>query len=51
VTKVFLAEMRQVAPGQFQALPGPRFESSRNVKRAEFSKTPRRVQSTSMFGE
>src|SRR2546423_2456479 len=32
----FPAEVREIAPGQFQALPGPRFEPTRTVKRAEF---------------
>ena len=34
--QAYPAEIRQVAPGQFVALPGPRFEPSRPVKRAEF---------------
>ncbi|MFY9622665.1 MAG: S8 family serine peptidase [Pyrinomonadaceae bacterium] len=34
--EAFPAEVRQIAPGQFQAIPGPRFEPSRVVKRAEF---------------
>ena len=32
----FPAEVRQIGPGQFQAMPGPRFEPNRVVKRAEF---------------
>ena len=30
------AEVRQIGPGQFVAVPGPRFEPTRAVKRAEF---------------
>ena len=30
----FPAEVREIAPGQFQALPGPRFEPETNVTRA-----------------
>lgn len=48
--EAFPAEMRQVAPGQFQALPGPRFEPSRNVKRAEFLNPASRLINL-MFGE
>jgi serine protease AprX len=36
VLEAFPAEVREVAPGQFQALPGPRFEPARAVKRGEF---------------
>lgn len=32
--EVYPAEVRQVAPGQFVALPGPRIEPSNNLKRA-----------------
>jgi hypothetical protein len=46
----FPAEVRQVAPGQFQALPGPRFEPSRNVKRVEFLNPATRLIAL-MFGE
>jgi hypothetical protein len=42
--------MRQVAPGQFQALPGPRFEPGRNVKRVEFLNPASRLINL-MFGE
>ena len=48
--EAFPAEMRQVAPGQFQALPGPRFEPSRNVLRAEFLNPASRLINL-MFGE
>jgi len=44
------AEIRQVAPGQFVAVPGPRFEPSRAVKRGEF--VPAMVKLVNlMFGE
>jgi hypothetical protein len=48
--EAFPAEMRQVAPGQFQTLPGPRFEPNRNVKRAEFLNPASRLINL-MFGE
>jgi serine protease AprX len=48
--EAFPAEVRQVAPGQFQALPGPRFEPGRMVKRAEFLNPATRLISL-MFGE
>ncbi len=48
--EAFPAEMRQVAPGQFQALPGPRFEPGRNVKRVEFLNPASRLINL-MFGE
>lgn len=48
--EAFPAEVRQVAPGQFQALPGPRFEPSRNVLRAEFLNPASRLINL-MFGE
>ncbi|HEX8844623.1 MAG TPA: S8 family serine peptidase [Pyrinomonadaceae bacterium] len=34
--ETFPAEIKQIGPGQFQALPGPRFEPTRAVKRVEF---------------
>ncbi len=34
--QAFPAELREIAPGQFQALPGPRFEPATKVKRADF---------------
>jgi serine protease AprX len=46
----FPAEVREVAPGQFQALPGPRFEPNRAVKRAEFLDPASRLINL-MFGE
>jgi serine protease AprX len=48
--EAFPAEVRQVAPGQFQALPGPRFEPDRNVKRVEFLNPASRLIAL-MFGE
>jgi len=34
--EAFPAEVKQIGPGQFVALPGPRFEPARGVKRSEF---------------
>jgi serine protease AprX len=48
--EAFPAEVKQVAPGQFQAFPGPRFEPSRIVKRAEFVNHATRLVNV-MFGE
>ena len=48
--EAFPAEVREVAPGQFQALPGPRFEPSRNVLRVEFLNPASRLINL-MFGE
>ncbi len=48
--EAFPAEVRQIAPGQFQAIPGPRFEPSRVVKRAEFLHPASRLINL-MFGE
>jgi serine protease AprX len=48
--EAFPAEVQQVAPGQFQALPGPRFEPNRIVKRAEFLNPASRLINL-MFGE
>ena len=48
--EAFPAEVRQIAPGQFQALPGPRFEPARIVKRAEFLSPASRMLNL-MFGE
>jgi hypothetical protein len=48
--EAFPAEVREVSPGQFQALPGPRFEPSRNVTRAEFLNPASRLIAL-MFGE
>jgi serine protease AprX len=36
VLQAFPAEIREIAPGQYQAIPGPRFEPARIVKRADF---------------
>jgi serine protease AprX len=48
--EAFPAGVRQVAPGQFQALPGPRFEPGRNVLRVEFLNPASRLINL-MFGE
>jgi serine protease AprX len=48
--EAFPAEVRQIAPGQFQALPGPRFEPNRFVKRSEFLNPASRLINL-MFGE
>ena len=48
--EAFPAEVRQIGPGQFQAIPGPRFEPSRVVKRAEFLHPASRLINL-MFGE
>ncbi len=48
--EAFPAEVKQVAPGQFQAFPGPRFEPGRVVKRAEFLNPASRLLNL-MFGE
>jgi serine protease AprX len=48
--EAFPAEVKQIAPGQFQALPGPRFEPDRIVKRAEFLNPASRLINV-MFGE
>ena len=48
--QAYPAEIRQVAPGQFVAVPGPRFEPSRAVKRAEFVPAISKLVSL-MFGE
>jgi hypothetical protein len=36
VLQAFPAQVVEIAPGQFQAVPGPRFEPSRAIKRGEF---------------
>jgi serine protease AprX len=36
VLQAFPAEVIEIAPGQYQAVPGPRFEPQRAVKRGEF---------------
>ena len=48
--QAYPAEVRQVAPGQFQALPGPRFEPGRSVKRSEFPGPMSKLLSE-LFGE
>ncbi|HVG19018.1 MAG TPA: S8 family serine peptidase [Blastocatellia bacterium] len=50
VMQAFPAELREIAPGQFQAIPGPRFEPARIVKRAEFLDPMLKVISI-LFGE
>ncbi|HEX8148190.1 MAG TPA: S8 family serine peptidase [Pyrinomonadaceae bacterium] len=48
--QAYAAEIRQVGPGQFVAVPGPRFEPARAVKRGEF--VPAMVKLiVTMFGE
>ena len=48
--QAYPAEVKQIAPGQFVAVPGPRFEPSRAVKRGEF--VPSMVKLiVNMFGE
>lgn len=48
--QAYPAEIRQIGPGQFVAVPGPRFEPARQVKRGEF--VPAMVKLVvSMFGE
>ncbi len=36
--EAFPAEIRQIGPGQFQAMPGPRFEPATALKRADFAR-------------
>ena len=36
VLQAFPAEIREISPGVFQAIPGPRFEPTRVVRRADF---------------
>ena len=48
--EAFPAEVRQIGPGQFQAIPGPRFEPNRIVKRAEFLHPTSKLINL-MFGE
>ena len=48
--ETFPAEVREIAPGQFQVVPGPRFEPSRNVTRADFIEPATRVLAA-LFGE
>jgi serine protease AprX len=48
--QAYPAETEQVAPGQFVAVPGPRFEPSRPVKRAEFAPAVSKL-IAQLFGE
>jgi serine protease AprX len=48
--QAFPAEIRQTAPGQFVALPGPRFEPTTMVKRADFAASMTKLLAE-MFGE
>ncbi|MGQ0762205.1 MAG: S8 family serine peptidase [Acidobacteriota bacterium] len=48
--EAFPAEVREIGPGQYQALPGPRFEPSQGVKRVEFLNPVSRLINL-MFGE
>lgn len=48
--QAFPAEIREIAPGQFQAFPGPRFEPATKVKRADFI-APMLKTINIMFGE
>lgn len=48
--QAYPAEIRQVGPGQFVAVPGPRFEPARTVKRGEFVPAMVKLVVT-MFGE
>ncbi len=48
--QAYPAEVRQIGPGQFVAVPGPRFEPARAVKRAEFVPAMLKLVAT-MFGE
>ena len=50
LTEAFPAEVKQIGPGQFQVLPGPRFEPTRTVKRAEFL-APMSKLLSALFGE
>jgi serine protease AprX len=50
VLQAFPAELREIAPGQFQAVPGPRFEPERQVRRADFLNPMLKVINI-MFGE
>jgi serine protease AprX len=48
--QAYPAEIRQIGPGQFVAVPGPRFEPTRPVKRGEFVPAMVKLVVT-MFGE
>ena len=46
----FPAEVKQIGPGQYQVIPGPRFEPLRTVRRAEFAAPATRLLSL-LYGE
>lgn len=48
--QAYPAELRQIAPGQYVAVPGPRFEPARAIKRSEFVSPMLKV-IAEMFGE
>ncbi|MCA1615101.1 MAG: S8 family serine peptidase [Acidobacteria bacterium] len=48
--QAYPAQIKQVAPGQFVAMPGPRFEPSTTVKRGEFAPAMTKLIAL-MFGE
>src|SRR5205085_2316628 len=50
VLEALPAELREVAPGQYQAVPGPRFEPATAVKRGDFLNPMLKVINL-MFGE
>ena len=50
VLQAFPAEVREIAPGQYQVVPGPRFEPNTIVKRADFLDPMLKVINL-MFGE
>lgn len=50
VLEAFPAEVREIAPGQFQVIPGPRFEPNTLVKRVDFLNPMLKVLNL-MFGE
>jgi serine protease AprX len=50
VMEALPAELREVAPGQYQAVPGPRFEPDRTVRRVEFLNPMLKVLAI-LFGE
>jgi hypothetical protein len=48
--QAFPAEVREIAPGQFEAIPGPRFEPARTLSRADAVDPLARLQLL-LFGE
>lgn len=48
--EAYPAEIKQIGPGQFVAVPGPRFEPTRPVRRGEFVPAMVKLVVT-MFGE